>query len=65
MVRLAPRQRAVFGEKVLDLANYAAAALVFGQFVGQQPISLTVALGGVITWVVLALLAFRLTGEQQ
>ena len=40
MVRLRPGARAVFGEKLLDLANLAAAALVFGQFVGRQPLSL-------------------------
>jgi hypothetical protein len=49
MVRLTPGQRVVFGEKVLDLGNYAAAALVFGQFIGQPPISF---------W------AFWLTGER-
>jgi hypothetical protein len=38
MVRLTTRQRVVFGEKLLDLANYAAAGLVFGQFVGQQAV---------------------------
>jgi hypothetical protein len=64
MVRLAPGQRAVFGEKVLDLGNYAAAALVFGQFVGQQPISWMVIVSGVATWPVFAVWAFWLTGER-
>ena len=64
MVRLAPGQRAVFGEKVLDLGNYAAAALVFGQFVGQQPVSLMVIVSGVATWLVFVVWAFWLTGER-
>ena len=64
MVRLAAGQRAVFGEKFLDLANYAAAALVFGQFVGQQPLSWRVMLAGVATWLVFAALSFSLTGER-
>jgi hypothetical protein len=64
MVRLTASQRPVFGEKVLDLANYAAAALVFGQFVGQQPISLRVMATGVVTWLVFATFAFWLTGDR-
>jgi len=64
MVRLAASQRAVFGEKFLDLANYAAAALVFGQFVGQQPLSWRVMLAGMATWFVLAATSFLLTGER-
>jgi hypothetical protein len=64
MVRLTARQRAVFGEKFLDLANYAAAGLVFGQFVSQQPVSWKVVLAGVTTWLVFAAISFTLTGEQ-
>jgi hypothetical protein len=50
MLRLKPRPRAVFGEKVLDLANFAAAALVFGQFVGTEPLSWSVIVVGVAFW---------------
>jgi hypothetical protein len=64
MVRLAASQRAVFGEKFLDLANYAAAALVFGQFVGEQRVSWEVMVTGVATWLVFAAWAFWLTGER-
>ena len=64
MLRLAANQRAMFGEKFLDLANYAAAALVFGQFVAQQPVSWRVMLAGVVAWVMLAGTAFVLTGER-
>jgi hypothetical protein len=64
MVRLTARQRVVFGEKLLDLANYAAAGLVFGQFVSQQPVSWKVVLAGVTTWLVFAAMSLTLTGEQ-
>ena len=64
MVRLAANQRAVFGEKFLDLANYAAAALVFGQFVSQSPVSWSVVLGGVATWLLLAAMSFFLMGKR-
>ena len=64
MLRSAASQRAMFGEKFLDLANYAAAALVFGQFVGEQRVSWEVILTGVATWLVFAAWAFWLTGER-
>ncbi len=64
MLRLMNRQRGVLGEKALDLANFAATALVFGQFVGQQPVSVKVIVGGVATWIVLALVAIWLTGDR-
>jgi hypothetical protein len=53
MVRLSGQQRAAFGESLLELANFAAAALVFGQFVGQQPASWKVIVAGVTAWLVL------------
>jgi membrane protein YdbS with pleckstrin-like domain len=62
MVRLRPGARAVFGEKLLDLANLAAAALVFGQFVGRQPLSWTVIVTGVTIWFVIALIALWMMG---
>ncbi|MGH9256214.1 MAG: hypothetical protein ACRD3C_16785 [Vicinamibacterales bacterium] len=62
MLRLKGRQRAVLGEKLLDLANFAAAALVFGQFVGQQSFSWAVVGVGVAIWFALVMLALRLTG---
>jgi hypothetical protein len=64
MVPLTPRRRAVFGEKFLDLGNYAAAALVFSQFVGQQPVSWSVVVAGAVMWLVFAAVSFSLTGEQ-
>ena len=63
MVGLTPRQRAVLGEKVLDLANFAAAALVFSQFVGQQRVVWIVILAGGAAWIALASVAVWLMGE--
>ena len=65
MVRLIARQRAVLGEKVLDLATFAAAALVFSQFVGQQRVVWTVILAGGAAWIALASMAVWLIGERE
>ena len=45
MLRLRSRQRAVMVEKLPDVANLGVGALVFGQFVGEQPFSPWLALG--------------------
>jgi hypothetical protein len=62
MLRLNAEQRSTFGEKLLDLANLAATALVFGQFVGQAPPSWMVMVGGVGVWVALVSVALWLKG---
>ena len=64
MLRLQTAQRTVFGEKLLDLANFAAAALVFGQFVGQPPASWKVIAMDVTVWSALVAFALWLTGER-
>ena len=50
MVVLSSRQRAVLVEKLPDIANLAAGALVFGQFLGDRPYSPGLALYGVGIW---------------
>ncbi len=50
MIILSSRQRAVLVEKLPDIANVAAGALVFGQFLGDQPYSPALALYGVGIW---------------
>jgi hypothetical protein len=65
MLRLKPRRRAVLVETLRELANLAAGALVLGQFVGQQPLSLWVISGGVAAWFALVAVAILLTGEDQ
>jgi len=44
MLGLRERQRAVLIDKVPDLANIAAGALIFGQLLGEGPISPVIAL---------------------
>ena len=60
---MSPGQRAAFSEELLDLANFAAAALVFSQFVGQQPMSWPV-IAGATTWIVLVAIALGLMGAR-
>jgi len=45
------------GQTLRELANYAAAALVFGQFVGQQRLSWWLVLAGITFWFVFVSLA--------
>ena len=63
MIRFSSRQRAALGETLRELANFAAAALVFGQFVGQGTASLPLILAGIVTWVMLVLVALGVEGE--
>ncbi|MBI3050620.1 MAG: hypothetical protein HYY76_20205 [Acidobacteria bacterium] len=62
MLRLRPGPRAAFGEKVLDLANVAAATLVFGQFVRSEPLSWTSIVAGAALWFVFVSAALWLMG---
>ena len=57
MLELNPRQREVLAEKLPDVANLAAGALVFGQFLNERPLSLRVALVGVGVWLFLMALS--------
>ena len=50
MLRLRKTQRAILVEKIPDLANLAAAGLIFGQFVSGQRFSIAIAVVGVLTW---------------
>jgi hypothetical protein len=65
MPRLTDRQRLVFGEKLLELANYAVAGLIFGQLVGAQPISLGLMIAGGASDISLVILGLWLTGGEQ
>ena len=55
----------MLGEKVLDLANFAAAALIFSQFVGQQRVVWLVIVAGTAVWIGLASMAVWLMGERE
>ena len=63
MVRLTARQRDALGETVRDLANYGAAALVFGQFVREGTVSWPMAVAGIVIWLGLVTFALKLEGE--
>jgi hypothetical protein len=51
MLRFNERQRTVLAEKLFDLGNLAAGALVFGQFIGEKTVSLRVIGVGLAAWV--------------
>ena len=65
MVRLTERRRAVLAEKFGDLANFAAAALVFGQAVSETSFSLGIGVAGISLWAVLMAAAYFLAGESK
>ncbi|MBI4888391.1 MAG: hypothetical protein HY824_14950 [Acidobacteria bacterium] len=65
MVRLTERRRAILAEKFGDLANYAVAALVFGQAVGQEGFSFGLGLAGFATWLLFVGATFFLAGDDQ
>jgi hypothetical protein len=50
MVELTNRQRALLADKLPDVANMAAGALVFGQFLGDRAFSRPLAAGGLALW---------------
>lgn len=63
MVRLTTRQIEALAETLRELANYGAAALVFGQFVRELPVSWPVIAVGISIWAGLVTFALRLEGE--
>ncbi len=65
MVRLNPPQREALADTLRELANLAAAALVLGQFVGPQPLSLTTIVVGFAVWLALVAFSLVLTGEDR
>lgn len=65
MIRFSEGQRNVLVDKVPDVANVAAGALVFGQFLGGQGFSLRMAAFGAVIWVVLVSWSLFLTRERR
>jgi hypothetical protein len=53
MLKLRRRQRDVLIDKLPDVGNLAAGALVFGQLLGDRPFSLAVAVFGFGLWLLL------------
>jgi hypothetical protein len=65
MLRLRQRQRTVLIETFREAGNLAAGAMILGQFVGEQPLSIWVFLAGVGLWLALVGVAVLLAGEQR
>ena len=65
MVRLTKRRREFLAEKLADLANFAVAALVFGQAVGQDLFFVGIAGAGIAIWSIFTVLALALKGESR
>jgi hypothetical protein len=63
MLRLTQEQRTLLAETVRDIANIAAGAMVFGQFLGGQSFSWWIALAGGAVWVAFVSWAVDLAGE--
>ena len=63
MVRLTSQQRTALGETVRELANYGAAALIFGQMVGQSRISWLLIVAGIALWLSFVTFALVLEGD--
>lgn len=64
MLVLSRGQRELLADKLLDAANLAVGALLFGQFVTGSSFSLLVAMLGCAVWCLLSGLAIMLTGRR-
>jgi hypothetical protein len=66
MLRFSNDQRLFVAEGLRELANLAAAALLFGQFVADRPFSPLAALGGMLVWIALMAIGvgFRWTRKE-
>jgi hypothetical protein len=65
MLRLNPQQRALLAETLRDIANIAAGAMIFGQFLADAMFSTGIAIGGMALWVVFVVCAILLASEGQ
>jgi hypothetical protein len=64
MLRLKPRQRELFVDKMPDVANVAAASMFFGQFLSGRPFSVWLGLAGLFAWVLCWALAYVAAGGE-
>ena len=55
----------LLAETLRDIANIAAGAMVFGQFIGSQTLSYSIAAFGMGVWVALVTFAIILAGGTQ
>lgn len=62
MLLLNRRQRTLLADKLIDVSNVAAGALIFGQFLGDRPFSLWLAISGSAVWLFLIACGVALEG---
>lgn len=65
MLRLAARQRTMLIEKVPDVANLTLASTFLGQFLGEGPFSVAVAIPGIGAWIVIMVIALVLAEDER
>ncbi len=65
MLGWSPQQRTLFSETLRDIANVAAGAMVFGQFLSERAFSPWQALVGVAVWGTLVAAALASAGRKQ
>jgi len=65
MLRLSAGQRRMLVDKVPDAANLALGALFFGQFLGGQSFSISLAMLGIGMWMALMAWALILASEEK
>ena len=53
-----PARRELLAEKLMDLANIAVAATLFGQFVSGQPFRIAAAITGIGLWLLIYCAAY-------
>ena len=59
-------RRELLAEKLLDVANIAVAAMIFGQFVSGQPFRIDVGIIGVALWLfIYAFVYLRILGGER
>jgi hypothetical protein len=64
MLVLQQDQRLLLAETLRDIGNIAAGAMIFGQFLADQPFSLWVAVGGMTVWIGLVGCAVLVAGRR-
>jgi len=65
MIELNAKQRAPVADKLFDAANVAAGAMVFGQFLSDDPFSTTVAILGLGIWITFVVASVALEGRRR
>jgi hypothetical protein len=62
MLPLNEEQRSLAADKLSDMANVAAGALVFGQALAERPFSVLLAVAGVVIWLFVSWCSLALAG---